>query len=53
MKGVELYGQVRRAAYVEGLSRRGSIRNDHENHRGYHRNLAVPPNNYFSTRHRS
>ena len=26
MKGVELYGQVRRAAYVEGLSRREAAR---------------------------
>jgi DNA-binding transcriptional regulator LsrR (DeoR family) len=26
MKGVELYGQVRREAYVEGLSRREAAR---------------------------
>src|SRR6266481_7292475 len=26
MKGVELYGQVRRAVYVEGLSRREAVR---------------------------
>ncbi len=26
MKGVELYGQVRRAVYVEGLSRREAAR---------------------------